>query len=340
MEDMFVWMLVFAGAAIGLLGIFLVASERELKTKRREVKELEARLVGNAAEKGADSSDSGEDQRAETAAGAEPSTAQRDLLKQNSELASKLDASEQKLVELQAALQHVDDVRSENRRLLAENHQLRAEIEKFESRQTAEANASAAAARQRESELEAEVISLKKMLEAQQARARELESAQERVADAESRELAFRQEQKTLEARIDDLNAELSAAKETIDEFKVAGGRLAELERLHQEAENENRRLKEEISRWQERIGKSEENQKRLAILRQRLQELQTKQATLTEGNRRFHEDLVAVADLISAAAECAPTADFIGAFQVTPAKTVVEPQDGVMEPPTRDGGH
>lgn len=32
MDTMFIW--IVAGAAIGLLGIFLVASERELKSKR------------------------------------------------------------------------------------------------------------------------------------------------------------------------------------------------------------------------------------------------------------------------------------------------------------------
>jgi len=44
METMFVWMLVSAGATIGLLGTFLIASERELKAKRRQVEELTSKL--------------------------------------------------------------------------------------------------------------------------------------------------------------------------------------------------------------------------------------------------------------------------------------------------------
>src|SRR5512141_3168249 len=48
MEDIFVWMLVFAGAIIGLLGTFLVASERELKKKRNEAQDLADRI--NAAQ--------------------------------------------------------------------------------------------------------------------------------------------------------------------------------------------------------------------------------------------------------------------------------------------------
>jgi len=31
MESMFVWILIFAGAAIALMGVFWIASERELK---------------------------------------------------------------------------------------------------------------------------------------------------------------------------------------------------------------------------------------------------------------------------------------------------------------------
>ena len=40
MDSTFVWILVFAGAAVALLGLFLLASERELKAKRREIEKL------------------------------------------------------------------------------------------------------------------------------------------------------------------------------------------------------------------------------------------------------------------------------------------------------------
>ena len=43
MDTMFIW--IIAGAAIGLLGIFLVASERELKRKRQELEELKNKLA-------------------------------------------------------------------------------------------------------------------------------------------------------------------------------------------------------------------------------------------------------------------------------------------------------
>ena len=44
MGSIFVWIVMFAGAAVVLLGIFLVASERELKVKRREIEALLSRL--------------------------------------------------------------------------------------------------------------------------------------------------------------------------------------------------------------------------------------------------------------------------------------------------------
>ena len=47
MDSMFIW--IVAGAAIGLLGIFLVASERELKNKRHELEELKHKLADGPA---------------------------------------------------------------------------------------------------------------------------------------------------------------------------------------------------------------------------------------------------------------------------------------------------
>ena len=47
MDSMFIW--IVAGAAIGLLGIFLVASERELKNKRHELEELKHKLTDGPA---------------------------------------------------------------------------------------------------------------------------------------------------------------------------------------------------------------------------------------------------------------------------------------------------
>jgi len=50
MESTFIWIVIFAGAAIALLAVFLVASERELKKKRQEVDELGAKLGEQPAE--------------------------------------------------------------------------------------------------------------------------------------------------------------------------------------------------------------------------------------------------------------------------------------------------
>lgn len=40
MESMFLWIVLFSAAAVLLLGLFLVASEKELKKKRGEINEL------------------------------------------------------------------------------------------------------------------------------------------------------------------------------------------------------------------------------------------------------------------------------------------------------------
>ena len=44
MESLFVWIVMSAGVAIALLGAVLFTSERELKTRRREVEELLTKL--------------------------------------------------------------------------------------------------------------------------------------------------------------------------------------------------------------------------------------------------------------------------------------------------------
>ena len=44
MESLFVWIVMSAGVAIALLGAVLFTSERELKTRRREVEELVRKL--------------------------------------------------------------------------------------------------------------------------------------------------------------------------------------------------------------------------------------------------------------------------------------------------------
>src|SRR5688572_5500462 len=50
MDSTFIWIVIFAGAAIALLAVFLVASERELKKKRQEVDELAAKFGEQPAE--------------------------------------------------------------------------------------------------------------------------------------------------------------------------------------------------------------------------------------------------------------------------------------------------
>ena len=44
MESMFVWIVMFAGAAIALLAVFLVATEKELKKNRLEIDQLLTKL--------------------------------------------------------------------------------------------------------------------------------------------------------------------------------------------------------------------------------------------------------------------------------------------------------
>src|SRR5687767_11067195 len=88
MDSLLVWVVIFAGAALSLLGVFLVASERELKVKRLELEELLARLK-NAPH---------ENSRGQVAAVQSDTSAElAELLQQNQELQNQLNTLSGKL---------------------------------------------------------------------------------------------------------------------------------------------------------------------------------------------------------------------------------------------------
>ncbi|HEU4342350.1 MAG TPA: hypothetical protein VFU31_12335 [Candidatus Binatia bacterium] len=297
MESTFIWMLVFAGAAIALLGTFLVASERELKLKRREVASLAAKLSSNEEESGSATEGPG----ADTSDAAELLATNSELVEQISALRANLETSRSRIEELEADRDQIDDARLENRNLRAESQQLHETIAELQRKlQGNEIKLS----QQREiggneSRLQAEVAVLRQTLETTQARLREVAGAQERLAEAESRAAILAMDQENLNAQLTELKKELAEAHEKIRELTAAHERLSEMERLHQEMRDNNHRLQEEMSRLQERIAESEANRRRLETLRQSFDDLKARQAALAEVNVKFQADLAAFADLI-----------------------------------------
>ena len=109
MDTMFIW--IIAGAAIGLLGIFLVASERELKSKRQELAELKNKLADVPTAGNFNASTDVYPQ--ENGASAELVAKNEELLQKVSSLSKKLEANESTLEQLETLRAHLNSKESE-----------------------------------------------------------------------------------------------------------------------------------------------------------------------------------------------------------------------------------
>src|SRR5688500_1460967 len=187
MDNLFVWIVVFAGAAIALLGIFLVASERELKVKRRELEELLTRLENNP--HGNSMPQPVTQQPDNSVESAELRAQNQDLQNQLNKLSGKLESSRRTIEELQATQHNIDtayaatqkELSAANDRLKTEVNELTNRLEASEARITGSAAHDSDAA-ERQAQLQSEIMDLKHKLEESYAKLREFESLQQKFA--------------------------------------------------------------------------------------------------------------------------------------------------------------
>jgi chromosome segregation ATPase len=303
MEDTFVWILVFAGATIGLLGTFLISSERELKRKRREVEEFAAKL------KHGESAPAFEETTPAPAGDTEQTT---ELIARNKELEDEVDSLSSRLRlsetanEELAAVQHqLSASRLENTELQKSNQQLQDEIALLKNQldvnlsqlsQSGDEHQQTAA---RATRYETENADLRSKLEQSRCKIEALESRQAQWAEIESRESLMKEQQQRLEVEITELNKQLTAAREAVHEIAATQAQLRESESSRKQLVDDNQRLQQEISRWQERLADSEEQRRRLSTFRHNLEELRIKQAAVIETNRQLQDELDALARFI-----------------------------------------
>ncbi|HEX9265804.1 MAG TPA: hypothetical protein VF977_15730 [Candidatus Binatia bacterium] len=300
MESMFVWIVVFAGVAIALLGAVLVASERELKTKRREVEvlfgKLESVSPGNTpAQSGALLAD-------HSAELTELRATNQDLQNQIAALSGKLDLSRRSIEELKATQQSNTGAQRELDGLQAANDQLKSELNDLRSRlllAEGQFQGSSEAGQDR-AQSQAQIANLQHSLDASHTKIRELESALQKAPNLAEIEAKHRQEQKSLQLRIAELESEIGAGREKLQEFEAMSARAADSERAQQTLREEIRRHEEVISRWQARISEAEEHRQRLAALQTPYNELLVKHASLADKQREIQADLAAFAQLIA----------------------------------------
>jgi hypothetical protein len=301
MDTIFIWLI--AGAAIGLLGIFLVASERELKSKRQELQDLRNKLTDVPVR---DSFPTSADAHpGEDATSAELVTKNELLLQEVSSLSKKLEGSESQLEQLDTLRAHLNSKESEITELRWDRERLQSEIATLKARlasdvpRSNEPNSSP--------EKEAEITALKEQLEANQVTIRDLEKAREALTGIEFRETAFEELRSRLEANNLHLQNELASEREKNQALEANRMQVVEIEERYQELSEANLRLQEENSQLQQHLGQNHFHEERWFMLRQRLEGLQARQAEVSEQERVIQEEILAIGQLLDLVPEYAP---------------------------------
>ena len=303
MDGMFVWIVMFAGAAVALLGLFLVASERELKVKRREIETLVAKLEDTP--QGFAQTQSVDTQGAQAEL-ADLRSQNRSLQDELGRLTDELDQTRNTIGELRNSQQHSASSQIESQQLGAANERLTREVNELKSRLAAVQSSASPGRDQQEghARMQAEIDNLKSMLNESHAKIRDLESARQNLPDMNAIAAAHSQERDNLQRRISELEGRISSDQEKLAEHQTMRDRLAQAQSIQDSLRDEIRRHEEEIPRWQARVAAADESRQRLAALQAPCNELLSKQAALADRQRQLQEDLVAFARQIAASAD------------------------------------
>ncbi|MGH7793589.1 MAG: hypothetical protein ACREQ2_01595 [Candidatus Binatia bacterium] len=242
MDSAFVWILMSAGAAVALLGLFLVASERELKTKRHEIEELLMKLENGAA--GAATAQSLKPQADHAAELSELRAQNRELQNELTALAGKFELSRRTINDLEASQQGRADDPADTQRLRAANEQLNRDATELRTR----------LGQERQS-LQERIAQLERRLLTDQEKLSELQTMRDRLAEADSIRTSLQEEIRRHEAELPLWQARIAEAEEN-------GQRLAALqlpcnELLSKQAAlaEGQRQLQEELASFARLIG-------------------------------------------------------------------------------------
>ncbi len=303
MESMFLWIVLFSGAAVLLLSVFLIASEKELKKKHGEINDLLTRLDGARTASAPASSEGGGNGAEVTGLRAK----NQELKKEMALLQDDLEAAHRAIDELRAdaaadgaTLGEIDQLRRANSQLDAQVEELRRQLQ-ASAAQLVNASPTDSGASERQTQMENALIDLKQQLEKSQAQVRHLESSPTPVVDASAIEASYQEESQRLQARIAELEKDLSAGAEITLQLDTLQQRLRESEKLERELRDSLQRREDEIPQWQERIAASDEIKQRLLALQPVYDQLVAKQSSLIDRQRAYHGELKSFAQFLSA---------------------------------------
>jgi DNA repair exonuclease SbcCD ATPase subunit len=335
MEGLFVWILLFAGVTLTFLGVLLIASERELKTKRREVEALLSKLEGVS---GGDTSSPSAAEADHSAELNQLRASNRELQNQIAGLSDQLDRSRKAIGELEASQQTNPADTVEFRQLREANHDLQNELAEMRARLAATETSSSAAhdATQSNAQAQAEIAALQEKLNESQAQIRELEAAQHNIPNIEQIEQKHREQRQTFDAEIAELNKKLSASQEKLSELDALRTRLADSEREQENLRDQTLRHEQQISRWQGQLAEAEVHRQKLAALQTPFNALLSKQALLAEKQRELQADLEQIAGLVEKGSPQNPTAASAGSLPIPSGESMISrttEHNGVFQP-------
>jgi chromosome segregation ATPase len=266
METLYVWLFIFAGATMIVLGICLLAGERELRKQRREIDVLR-RNQQPSEPQGFEKHQSAELLMTRNKELAEKISSLSSELKESKRMMEDLQSEEHQPVsdsqlkqQLQASQATINELEAEQQRFAGinlENQQLRDEIANLQNQlqaseiQLSESVRQNLEAAEHYAQLQNEIVELKQQAAKGQATAREPEAVQEQLDAVESREMILKEHQHKLEAQIENLQRALFMEKKAVQELDATCERLAGMERVCQQLREENRRLEDDISRLQ-----------------------------------------------------------------------------------------
>jgi chromosome segregation protein len=210
MEGMFVWIVLFAGGALLFLGILLIASEKELKNKRREVEALLSKLEGFS--EGMTSAGGASSESNPSAELTELRAHNRELEKRIAGLNGDLERSRRAIQDMQATHETSDDNSAEAQEKLYESATRIRQLEDAALRQQEERQ-----------NLEAHITELEKKLSASEQSVSELDQLRARSERAE-------REQQELREQIRQREHELVQWQSRVNEAEQHRERLAALE--------------------------------------------------------------------------------------------------------------
>jgi chromosome segregation ATPase len=294
METLLAWLLMFAAAAMIVLGILLLAAERELRKQRRELEKLRRNhriraIIGQLCP-------TSEAQGSETQPSTELTTRNKELIEKISSLSSELEESKRMVEELQCEQRQLVSAGELEQQLQASQETIKAlEAEQqrlgginFENQQLRE-----------------EIKNLRNQLQTSESLLNTTASQYKEVADrdlqlesdlAESRQQMDKLTMKNNELleMINSLSSQLAASEQTVEELRTLQDHMPGIQSENQQLHTENQALREEIASVKTQLGTTAS----------RCNEAVTQAREITEHNSRLQTEVSELSNQLQASQE------------------------------------